>query len=80
MKLGFFEKWNQDAGAKEFSITRLQMAFFTVFAAFFIYQYYITEENSVTINSLVLVIIILLGAFVPKALKDFSDIKNKLGK
>jgi hypothetical protein len=32
----------------------------------------------VTVNSIVLVLVILAGAFAPKALKDFSDIREKL--
>jgi hypothetical protein len=79
MKIGFFQKWNDKAKMKEFSITRLQMALFTVFAGFFIYQFYITEGNSVTVNSIVLVLVLLAGAFAPKALKDFSDLRDKIG-
>lgn len=78
MKIGFFEKWNKDAGMKEFSMTRLQMAFLTLFTLFFIYQFYITESNEVTINSIVLILILLTASFVPKAIKDFQDIKDKL--
>jgi uncharacterized membrane protein len=79
MKIGFFEKWNKDAGVKEFSITRLQMALATLFAFFFVYQYYITEGNSVTINSIMLIVILFIFAVAPKAIKDFSDIKDKIG-
>jgi uncharacterized membrane protein len=79
MKIGFFEKWNKDAGVKEFSITRLQMTLATLFAFFFVYQYYITEGNSVTINSIMLIVILFIFAVAPKAIKDFSDIKDKIG-
>ena len=79
MKVGFFEKWNTDAGMKEFSITRMQMILATLFVFFFAYQYYITEANKVTINSIMLIVIFLVFAVAPKAIKDFSDIKNKIG-
>ena len=79
-RINFFEKWNRDAGVKEFSVTRLQMILATLFVFFFTYQFYITEENSVTINSIVLIVIFLVFAAVPKAVKDFADIKDKLGK
>ena len=76
-KIGFFEKWNKDAGVREFSMTRLQMALFTLFAMFFIYQFFVTEGNPVTVNSIVLVLVILAGAYTPKAIKDFYELKNK---
>ena len=79
MKIGFFEKWNTDAGMKEFSITRLQMILGTLFVFFFAYQFYITEANSVTVDSIMLIVIFLVFAVAPKAIKDFSDIKNKIG-
>jgi len=79
MRIHFFEKWNKEAGMKEFSLTRLQMAVFTAFTGFFIWQFYIVEGNSVTVNSLVLMIIMFLACFFPKAIKDLSDIKDKLG-
>jgi hypothetical protein len=77
-KIGFFEKWNKDAGMKEFSLTRLQMAIATLFAFFFIYQYYITESHTITVNSLVLLLILLVFAVAPKHIKDFMDLKVKL--
>jgi len=77
-KIGFFSKYNREAGVSEFSITRLQMALFTLFDMFFAYQYFITEENPVTANSIVLILVLLAAAYAPKALKDFSDIKDKV--
>lgn len=76
--IGFFQKWNKDAQTFEFSITRLQMVLFTIFTGFFTYQFYITEGNSVTINSIVLILILLSAGFFPKVIKDFVDLKNKL--
>ena len=78
-KIGFFEKWNRDAGVKEFSVTRLQMILATLFVFFFTYQFYIVEGKSVTVNSIMLIVIFLVFAVAPKAIKDFSDIKDKLG-
>jgi len=78
MKIGFLEKWNKEAGVKEFSLSRLLAALFVLFDAFFIYQFYITEGHSITVNSIVLILVLLIAAFMPKALKDFMDIKDKL--
>jgi len=78
-KIGFFEKWNEDAGVKEFTSTNLQMILATLFDFFFAYQFYITEGNEVTVNSIMLFVIFLVFATAPKALKDFSDIKKKIG-
>lgn len=77
-RLGIFEKWNKESGTPELSLTSIQMAVFTIFAMFFIYQYYITEANDVTVNSLMLIVIVLLGAFAPKAIKGLTDLKNKI--
>lgn len=77
-KIGFFQKWNEDAQRNEFSVTRLQMLLFTLFDAFFVYQYYITEGNEITVNSLVLVVILLAAAYTPKAIKDFTEMQKKV--
>jgi len=77
-RIGFWEKWNKEAGLKELSLTRLQMTIFTIFAMFFIYQYFITESNEPTVNAIFLVIVILLGAFAPKAIKDLAEFKDKV--
>ena len=77
-KIGFLEKYNKDAGIKEFSMTRLQMILFTLFTAFFIWQFYIVEGNEVTINSIVLILVMFSASFFPKAIKDFQDIKGKM--
>ena len=45
---------------------------------FFIYQYFITESNEPTVNAIFLVIVILLGAFAPKAIKDLAEFKDKV--
>ncbi|MBS3777305.1 MAG: hypothetical protein KGY70_19080 [Bacteroidales bacterium] len=78
-KISFFEKWNRDAGVKEFSLSRLLSALFAAFTAFFIFQFYIVEGNEVTVNSVVLVLVLLTASFMPKALKDYTDIKGKMG-
>jgi hypothetical protein len=78
MKIGFFEKYNQDTKDKEFSITRVQMLLATLFDFFFIYQYFITEKNDVTVDSIFLCIVILLFAAMPKAMKDLTDVKDKI--
>ena len=78
-KIGFFEKWNKEAGMVEFSMSRLIMIIVVAFSMFFTYQYYITEAKEVTINSIMLIVIFLVFAVAPKAIKDFSDIKNKIG-
>jgi hypothetical protein len=77
-KIGFFQKWNEEAGRNEFSVTRLQMILFTLFDVFFVYQYYITEGNEITVNSLVLVVILLTAAYTPKAVQDFTDMRKKI--
>lgn len=77
-KIGFFETYNKEAGVKEFSITRLQMMLATLFAFFFVYQFYVTEGSSVTVNSIVLVVMLFVFATAPKAIKDFTDLKKKL--
>lgn len=77
-KIGFLETWNKNSQTKEFSITRLQMVIATLFGFFFVYQYYITEDHTITVNSLVLVLILLVFAVTPKHVKDFMDIKDKL--
>jgi len=78
MKIGFFEKWNVSANCKEFSITRMQMALATLFDFFFVYQYFVTEGNEITANAIVLILVLLTFAVAPKAIKDFSDIKDKV--
>jgi drug/metabolite transporter superfamily protein YnfA len=77
MKIGFFEKWNPEAGQKEFSITRVQMVLMTLFAMFFTYQYFVTEGNPISVNAIFLVLVLLLSAYVPKALKDLTDIRGR---
>jgi len=77
-RIGFFERWNREAGVKEFSITRLQMLLATLYAFFFVYQYYITEGNDVTINSITLVVMLFVFAAAPKAIKDFTELKDKV--
>ena len=77
-RLGIFEKWNKDSNTPELSLTSIQMAVFTIFAMFFIYQFYITEANEVTVNSIMLIVIVLLGAFAPKATKGLTDIKAQI--
>lgn len=77
-RLGFFSKWNVKAEREELSMTRLQMFIFTFFAMFFIYQYYITEGNPVDVNSLMLVFTLLLAVYAPKAIKDLTDLKDKI--
>jgi hypothetical protein len=74
--IGFFETWNKEAGLKEFSITRLQMAVFTVYDMFFAHQYFIYKGNEITFNSVLLLIVLLVGAFAPKAIKDFVNWKK----
>jgi hypothetical protein len=78
-KIGAFEKWNKEAGVKEFSMSRILAALLLAFTAFFIYQFYITEGNEVTVNSVGLIVVMLVAVFVPKALKDMTDIKDKMG-
>jgi 4-hydroxybenzoate polyprenyltransferase len=78
MKINFFEKWNAEANCKEFSITRVQMILATLFAFFFVYQYFVTEGNEITVNAIVLVVMLFTFAVAPKAIKDFNDIKDKV--
>ena len=77
-KIGFLQRFNKSANMIEFSLTSLQMIIFTFFAMFFIYQYFITEDNDVTVNSIFLIIVVLIGAFAPKAMKDFTSLKDKI--
>jgi len=77
-KIGFFSKWNKDAQKEELSMTRLQMFIFTFFSMGFIYQYFISEDNPVDVNSIMLIVIILLAVFAPKAIKDLTDLKDKV--
>lgn len=77
MKIGFLQKWNTEANCVEFSITRLQMAICTLFALFFTYQYYVTEGNSITINSITLILVLFAAAFSPKMIKEIIEKKIK---
>jgi hypothetical protein len=77
-RLGFFSKWNVQSQTSELSMTRLQMFIFTFFSMFFIYQYFITEGNHVDVNSIMLVVTLLLAVYAPKAIKDLTDIKDKI--
>lgn len=77
-KLGFFEKWNEEAAMPEFSMTRLQMAIITAFTLAFAWWFFIVKGNTITYPSIMLIAVLLIGAFTPKALKDFIDkIKDK---
>lgn len=77
-KIGFFEKYNREAGVIESSSSRLLTIALVIFDMFFTYQYFITENNPVTASSILLVVVLFTAAFSPKALKDFNDLKDKV--
>jgi len=74
-KISFFEKWNKEAECKEFSVTRLQMAAMTVFTMLFSLWYFVWSDHEVTLESVALILIFLIGCYTPKALKDLIDAK-----
>lgn len=78
MKIGFFETWNKEAGMVEFSITRVQMILMTLFDMFFIYQYFVIKEQPITVNSITLIVVLMIVTYSPKAIKDFTSIKDKI--
>ncbi len=77
-KIGFFEKYNREAGVIESSSSRLLTIALVIFDMLFTYQYFITENNPVTASSILLVVVLFTAAFSPKALKDFTDLKDKI--
>lgn len=74
-KIKFFEKYNKEAECKEFSVTRLQMAVLTVFTMIFSLWYFVWSDHEVTLESVALILVFLIGCYTPKALKDFMDMR-----
>ena len=70
-KIKFFQTWNKEAKALEWSLTRLQMAVMTGFSMLFITFYHIKHEAST--ESILLALVLLVASFTPKALKDLIE-------
>lgn len=77
--IGLFQTYNEKAGKVEWSMTRVQMAIFTLFAMAFLWFFFIEKGNDVNMNNILLTLLLLLTAVAPKAVKDLSD-KVKMGK
>ena len=75
-KLGFFETYNKASGMIEKSSTRLQQFLMLLFV-FAITVLYV-KDKAVDVNFIVLDLLFLVAAFIPKYLKDMLDIKDKL--
>jgi len=78
MKIGFFETFNKSANQIEKSSTRLQQFLTLIFI--FVFTILYLRENTVNLDFILLDLIFLVAAFAPKYLKDFIDLKEKLGK
>ncbi len=78
MKIGFFETYNKESGNVEKSSTRLQQLLTLLFV--FVFTLLYIRTGIVTIEFILLELIFLVAAFAPKYLKDFIDLKEKLGK
>lgn len=78
MKIGFFETFNKSANQIEKSSTRLQQFLTLIFI--FVFTILYLKENTVNLDFILLDLIFLVAAFAPKYLKDFIDLKEKLGK
>ena len=72
-RIGFFQKWNAEAGAPEFSISKAQMVIFTLFSMGYIWKKYVTDGAEITTDGLLLVCLLLAASFAPKLLKDIID-------
>jgi len=77
-KIGFFETFNKTSERIEKSSTRLQQFLTLIFIFFFTIIY--LGSHSVDLDFILLDLIFLVAAFAPKYLKDFIDLKEKIGK
>jgi hypothetical protein len=77
-KIGFFETWNKTSQQVEKSSTRLQQ--FLTLLFIFVFTILYLRDNPVSIDFIILDLMFLIGAFAPKYLKDFIDLKEKLNK
>jgi len=82
-KIGFFQKWNKEAGVPEFSMTRLLQILILIYVFFFDFHYVNLilksgQDVVISLNFIFLNIVFLIAVFFPKYLKDLIDLKNKL--
>ena len=76
-KIGFFETVNNKTGKVEKSSTRLQQFFMLIFIFVFVPLY--LSRYEINLDFIFLTVMFLVAAFAPKHVKDFADIKDKIG-
>lgn len=82
-KIGLFQTFNKTANKIEWSLTRvlqfLVLGYWMYFDRYFLdMMMKINGEMKITVNFIVINLIFLIAAFMPKYLKDLIDLKDKI--